>query len=243
MSGGGYNVAPNGGFTGRSGVLQVCVPVAEPGPLPFSPRTVPGCQLWLDGMDRSSMLPATGTAINTWNDKSIDENHLTFNLGTRAFMTSGGINLTAVSGFYVKPHLFSGHPLGSTIFIVFLEQSGVSNRHVLYSTWAGGSFMTQNDEFLYEVIGVPSRSGVPGMPRSPLKAHYSIRADSTSGRTRMKANGNEIQNSAYAASYQNFSQTFFQMTNETFEIIVYKGALSPENMVAVETYLMNKWGV
>jgi hypothetical protein len=40
--------------------------------LPFSPSTIPGCQLWLDADDPNGtrVLPTTGTTVSTWVDKS-----------------------------------------------------------------------------------------------------------------------------------------------------------------------------
>jgi len=35
----------------------------------FDPRTIPGCQLWLDGADTNS-LTLSGSSVTQWNDKS-----------------------------------------------------------------------------------------------------------------------------------------------------------------------------
>ena len=39
----------------------------------FDPRSVPGCSLWLDGADPAGtgVLPANGTTLTTWKDKSV----------------------------------------------------------------------------------------------------------------------------------------------------------------------------
>ena len=49
---------------------------------PFYPTDIPGCSLWLDGADRSSMTFSSGTSVSSWNDKSGNGYNFTNNGGS-----------------------------------------------------------------------------------------------------------------------------------------------------------------
>lgn len=49
---------------------------------PFYPTDIPGCSLWLDGADRSSMTFSSGSSVSSWNDKSGNGYNFTNNGGS-----------------------------------------------------------------------------------------------------------------------------------------------------------------
>ena len=69
--GGGGVIIPSGAAgtwgAGGSGILIVTIDAFAG---VFQPTMLPSVALWLDAADRTAMLPATGTTITTWKDKS-----------------------------------------------------------------------------------------------------------------------------------------------------------------------------
>jgi hypothetical protein len=50
---------------------------ANSGPvLPFNPASIPGCQLWLDAADTSSVLADSSSNVSLWIDKSGNGYHM-----------------------------------------------------------------------------------------------------------------------------------------------------------------------
>lgn len=66
----------------------------------FTPVSLSRCQLWLDGLDPAGtrVIPADGSTVTTWIDKSGNANHGTAN-GTPTYVSNGGINFNASSYF------------------------------------------------------------------------------------------------------------------------------------------------
>jgi hypothetical protein len=56
---------------------------------PFYPTDIPGCSLWLDAADRSSVMFSPGTSnVTQWNDKSGNGNYFTVTEGTPVYSTT-----------------------------------------------------------------------------------------------------------------------------------------------------------
>jgi hypothetical protein len=85
----------------------------------FDPRTIPGCQLWLDAADQSSMT-FSGSSVTQWNDKSGNGKHATAT-GTLTYLSGGGVNFNGSS--YFLNQSFSQNLSQRSIFIVFNETS------------------------------------------------------------------------------------------------------------------------
>jgi len=76
---------------------------------PFTPRSIPGCVLWLDGKDvngTGSNITA-GTAMTSWTDKSGNGNSTTSKVGTIT-MTANAIGNNAAPYFPNNPSYFLG---------------------------------------------------------------------------------------------------------------------------------------
>ena len=74
----------------------------------FSPKSIPGASLWLDGADPAGngVVPANNTTITTWNDKSGQANHVsgTATLTNNA-MTFNGTTQALSNISYVFPYI------------------------------------------------------------------------------------------------------------------------------------------
>lgn len=84
----------------------------------FDPRSVPGCQLWLDAADRLSMT-VSGSSVTQWNDKSGNARNYT-TLGTAPIYSSGdGGSVTFSYGqALANTSTWSGNGAGVDIFAV-----------------------------------------------------------------------------------------------------------------------------
>ena len=67
----------------------------------FTPTSIPGCQLWLDASDAST-LALSGTTVNGWNDKSGKGNNIT-TVGTITYNSSTISVQTSKSAYFTTP--------------------------------------------------------------------------------------------------------------------------------------------
>ena len=83
---------------------------------PFSPQSIPGLSLWLDGADTSSI---TGTSsVTAWKDKSGKGNHASGN-GGLSYTAGEGITFNGSNGYFTVPGV-AGSIVGTpfTVFVV-----------------------------------------------------------------------------------------------------------------------------
>ena len=128
----------------------------------FLPTTIPGCQLWFDAADRTSMT-FSGSTVTQWNDKSGNGRNATnggyvaptysataFNGGYAGLLFNGSSSMLNTAALLPTPVL-SSNGTDTTIFIVF-NSSGVppsggyglyglgsqANTYVTRTPWAVG---------------------------------------------------------------------------------------------------------
>jgi hypothetical protein len=114
----------------------------------FQPIDIPGCKMWLDGADQTTMTPANagaGTSITAWKDKSSNAITLasgvvatrpTLTLASPTFVAGGGLffnNATnglwvngVTQGFSAGP-TYTGNFANFTMFVVAAQPSGLPN--------------------------------------------------------------------------------------------------------------------
>ena len=90
----------------------------------FDPRSVGGCQLWLDGADPTFQGPLTNdTVISTWYDKSpatSPNNGTAAGTGSLTYnATNKGINFSGANFYTLPAGAFLSGATNFTIFIVF----------------------------------------------------------------------------------------------------------------------------
>ena len=97
---------------------------------PFIPGQIPGCTLWLDGADTTS-LTLSGSNVTQWRDKSGSSNHYTNN-GTVAYQSNG---LYFNGSSHIRNTTQTGFPFGATpsvsTFFVFSVQNVTSLRPLM----------------------------------------------------------------------------------------------------------------
>jgi hypothetical protein len=111
--------------------------------LPFLPRGISGCQLWLDGADPAGtgIQPANGSSVLTWVDKSGNGRNAT--VVTTPLVKSAATYSTEFSALnfsdsnraYVTT--YPANPVNETVFVVFNNPSPDSRNYSLINGQAG----------------------------------------------------------------------------------------------------------
>ena len=84
----------------------------------FDPRSVPGCQLWLDGADVNSMT-LSSSSVTQWSDKSGMGRHYTTHVNSPIYSTADGGSVTFSDGqALTNADTWSGNGGGVDLFIV-----------------------------------------------------------------------------------------------------------------------------
>lgn len=90
----------------------------------FPPTTIPGCILWLDGADSTTVSFSSGSTVSQWNDKSGLGNHASasttpVNLTAPTYVASDkGILLVASNNTGIRGNLGGTYSSNSTVFVV-----------------------------------------------------------------------------------------------------------------------------
>jgi hypothetical protein len=207
--------------------------------LPLQPVDIPGCTLWLDAADPTTV---TGTSsVTAWRDKSGNANNMSLTAGSVSYASntmtfaSGGILQTSnyisitsgVSFIYVvcqATSVTSG--LGYVIACTDINSGDTSIRFVTNTT----SIDTANSDNLgygtgYYVNGVLSNSNPVTVPTG-----YNMIGSPVN-----KTASTRIQLST------SFNSRYF--IGNIYEVIVYPGPLSSSQRQQVEAYLAWKWGI
>jgi len=112
--------------------------------LPFLPRGISGCQLWLDGADPAGtgIQPANGSSVLTWVDKSGNGRNAT--VVTTPLVKSAAtystefsaLNFVDSSRAYVTT--YPANPVNETVFVVFNNPSPTTYSYALINSQKGG---------------------------------------------------------------------------------------------------------
>jgi len=211
-----------------------------------TPLTVPGCGIWLDGADRSSMTFSSG-AITQWRDKSSSSNHFGLSRGTATSILDGGryvvnfadatvmvstnqISFTGSSAFFIVSKMTSTNGAQNLIGFYPGISNGFSLRffgNVLYS--GNGDDLSLGN---YYVNGVFN----PTYTSSAYLNTYSLISTlvpSRGGTTIISLSDNWI--------LDGFPQRFF--IGNIAEFLFYPGGVTNLQRQKIEGYLANKWGL
>ncbi len=223
----------------------------------FSPTSIPGCMLWLDGQD-SNTLTLSGSNVTQWNDKSgrgysaVGSVAPTYNATTKYLVFGGnatGQYMTVSDGAY---------PSGNSPYSIFIVSytnditaqqwivaGGVRTLNqgigVLYLTtaaiwvgWWGGEYKLEN----------VTANGVPHLINATYSA--STRRTYLNGGSNISNNPNATRNNP---TTPNYIGTILDPRIGAFldggvgEIVIYNSDLSPFERRQVEGYLTEKWGL
>jgi len=223
----------------------------------FDPRSIPGCALWLDGADASTI---TGTTtVTAWADKSGNSRNLSVGSGTTSY-TNNAITL-ASSYMYVTSAV---DLTNYTMFIIAKSNSSTNNQTVFvgrpntsvdYSSTDGFGFYMdyQTSVRLYGQSSVAgqlasfsattSNPNVFSFQPGSTVINAWLNGSSVSGGTGLSTRTSTAQGFAIGASWNGSSYNNIISTASIYEILVYNTALTQTQRQSVEGYLAWKWGL
>ena len=237
---------------------------ANSGPvLPFNPASIPGCQLWLDAADTSSIALNSSSNVLTWIDKSGLNNHATgFN---SPVLTTSSINgnqaiATNSSAYFIGPVSVTGTTL--TVFcvarITILPNGGNDQR--LVSLVNGNNVDYGRTDSTIALFNQGNTSTIALWRTSGPIANNAIVAntpflavsgyDGTNGYLWKDGSAGTL---ASGASSGTFAITKYGVGGGAYigefwsgsigEVIIYNTALTTIQRQKVEGYLAHKWGL
>jgi Concanavalin A-like lectin/glucanases superfamily len=228
--------------------------------IPFSPNSISGIQLWLDGSDPYGNGDGTvlldGTSITAWIDKSPYGRITTLNTGTNAALLKVGIKAgLAVLRFFgasVYTTTFPSFPNSAyTIFSVQYLSTNSGSYQRLFQNDLRVLMGTNNGNVLIaQGAGISFYSTSANTPTVSNYQQWCLLTANVSGSTLSPfINGAaETTVSGITGSFSDFSigglPNVTQMWNgDSGEIVVYNRALSQTEQQKVEGYLAWKWGI
>lgn len=223
----------------------------------FDPRSVTGCQLWLDAADSSSV---TGTTtVTAWRDKSGNARNLSVGSGTTSYASNA---ITLASSYMV---VTSAVDLTNfTFFIVSKSNGAISNQTVfgarpntsaVYNSTDGFGFYMDNQTAIRLYGTTASGATLVSFAAGTSVANvFSFQSGSTiingwlNGTSLTAANSlgtrtSTAQGFAIGGEWQGSAYGNIISTASINEIIVYNTTLSTSQRQAIEGYLAWKWGI
>ena len=223
----------------------------------FDPRSVPGCQLWLDAADSSSV---TGTStVTAWRDKSNNSRNLSVGSGITSYANNA---ITLASSYMV--YTGAVDLTNFTFFIVAKSNGAINNQTVfgarpntsaVYNSTDGFGFYMDNQNSI-RLYGTPASGAtvVSFSATTSVAIVYSFQSDSTiingwrngtsvTGASGLGARTSTAQGFALGGEWNGTTYVNIISTASINEIIVYNTNLSTSQRQAIEGYLAWKWGI
>ena len=250
--------------------LRSSLPSTHPGyTLPsfstvFSPKTISGLQMWLDGTDPNAtgIAPANGITVSTWYDKSGNGYNATVASGKIAgtYSTANrAIYCTASNTGYVTS--YTAAPSLETMFVVFNNPSPSGNNNMviggpqgarsLSGGYAGGGAGVGAVSYLNNEV---TWTGMASMPASTYTSGTTviITGQVNGLTTSISQNGGTIYSNTTASAFtagtttylgtDYYSASYYYIGYE-MEVIFYNSLLTLSQRQQVEGYLAWKWGL
>jgi hypothetical protein len=222
----------------------------------FDPRTIPGCQLWLDAADQSSMT-LSGSTVTQWSDKSGNGFNANAYTGVAAPVYSQSARTITFNGtnyFYTN---YPSNPTNESVFIIFNSASVSAGNLIEGNKPSGGgarqiAFTTSGGNFNANSSGITAGPSITGYLTGVT---YIGECFITSGSTQLYINGQNPSSSvslSFTAGNTTNIGAFTTSQNGTpnylysgtiSEILIYNTALGTTQRQQVEGYLANKWGL
>jgi hypothetical protein len=232
---------------------------------PFYPVDIPGCQLWLDGADRSSMTFSSGslTNISGWNDKSGAGNNATGSTSPYPQYNIKTLNGLPVIGLEASTdQFFVNNNFTVTTFPTITYACVFSGNGSSGSDPIGGIITTDTAGYYGRSLGLSNQiiqienynSFTATSSTLSLGQFYTV-VVTFNGATEMTVSVNGVK-STYAGSTGSFNNTAglfignysgnsasYGTNMDIAELLIYGTALSTSQRQQVEGYLAWKWGL
>ena len=212
----------------------------------FDPRLIPGCQLWLDAADTTSISFSSGSNVSTWTDKSGNGLNATVYAGTTTYTVASGVTFNGSSSLQVT---YPASPTLESLFVI-IRFNSVSAQGNIFSGIASG----QREYLMYS----PYSPGTIYLGRHSTGPSGSINGGTvTTGITYMleyvfNGTGNTIafyqSGTLTSSGVPQFTYSVGGSTSligpyngQIYEVIIYNTALTTTQRQQVEAYLAYKW--
>jgi len=228
-------------------------------PARFTPDLLPGCILWLDAADTTTLV-TSGSSVTTWNDKSSNAFNVSFAVSpTTGTQTLNGNNVLVFAGargsnlnciVSADTHtLIAVHQPSATASntSLFRFQTGTANPYVVFPYYS-----TSNQGYVTSADGATLSNTGAGLPDASPTTKYSLLTASISN-----CNLQVFRDGALVAS-NTATLTVTTLPGLTVgatttgtepyggnvaELLVFNAKLSPAHQQLVEGYLAKKWNL
>jgi len=219
---------------------------------PFYPTDISGCQLWLDGADRSSMTFSSGSSVSSWNDKSGNG----LNVSTTAnfpVYTTTGVQFTGSTPTVLSNTAAYGATTALNCFVVYQSTLATTRQRVFRCSRTGNFNDATIDTTFIGVFGTTSTNNYQG----PLT--YSTNTPSIISLVAYSApsiawaidgSGSSVwsfSGTAAASSVTTLTvgggQTDTYFTGFIMEVLMFDTFFTRTQQQQVEQYLAWKWGL
>jgi len=227
----------------------------------FNPGQIIDLKLWLDASDAATIIESGGF-VSQWNDKSGNDNDVTQPVGSRQPLTgTENINGSNVINFdgsndFLRKLSFSAS-ISTTMFFVARPNDEGTEFTSIFTLDANNDFQIDRGATLgYRARFNSSNLGVTGTLQNPSAIigptliNYRLSANDATvvlrvdgAQTDVDTNYNgalDIVQNLYLA--RNRAGNHF-LNVDIGEVVIYNRDLTPSEIVAVEVYLSNKWGI
>jgi hypothetical protein len=221
------------------------------------PLSIPGCALWLDAADQSSMT-LSGSNVTQWNDKSGNGYNALPNAGGSA-ITMGTLNgvpaitfpAASTAAFLPSSSLSVGSG-GYSVFFVANQTSFASGGTRIYSANSGGIQSAIDNapspRILTVVIdGSVMSSTFTMISNVPFMYSYTISSSASglwkNGISAGTAGGSTTSISNFYIGNFAFPSSSLAFTGQMGEFLIYNSALTTTQRQTIEGYLSKKWGI
>lgn len=216
----------------------------------WQPTQISGMSLWLDGADpnNNGTLPANGSSLTTWTDKSGNGKNFTANGAAGTYNTTRKALVLSNNRYDSS---FSANVTNETLFTVFLPTLNQS-MYILQSTVGGGRGVgTYGSASMYGIViediaWGATTSGLNGT--NTVNIGVSVVANKTN--TQVSVNGGSLTNvstfTAYSAGNTILGKdklSQYSWYGDVYEIISFNAVLTTQQRQQVEGYLAWKWGI
>jgi hypothetical protein len=212
------------------------------------PTQIPGCALWLDGADPSSLTFSSGSNVSQWRDKSGNDRNA--NVSSNAFATwsntTSGLQFN--NSFYTTP--YTADPPSETAFLVF-RYTGTNNLDMIMvgAYTSGREIAVYNGDYVTAGLIKASIAWLPRASFTPQVIQL-ITTQSSSSATSVSVNGGTATTGG-GVTFTSGNVTTLGRENGTgggyvgsiYELILFSNVLTPVQRQSVEGYLATKWGL
>ena len=214
----------------------------------FTPRQIPGCTLWLDGMDPAGngVVPSAGT-LETWVDKSGSGNNATQTTsGNRPTYSNNGL---VFSGSQMYQTQITSFPTAESIFIVFRTTTGVANIFAGTTSISREVILYTGNKIFLGRFGTDPSSTTPNSGVISLNTNILYSTQYTSSAITFNVNGSTTGSGSPPFTYSGTGTSWLggngyapnNMNGTIYEFIYYNSSLSSTLRQQVESYLAQKW--